>query len=68
MSRHWAKDEVRHLIVQAIRRRGSVTNAAVRAMTGYSRNETVRFMRAMRDEGLVEIEGRGRGAHYVLPE
>ena len=62
------KDEVRHLIVQAIRRRGSVTNAAVRAMTGYSRNETVRFMRAMRDEGLVKIEGRGRGAHYVLPE
>lgn len=62
------KDEVRRLIVQAIRRRGSITNAAVRAIAGYSRNETVRFMRSMREDGLVMVKGRGRGAHYVLPE
>ena len=61
------RDEVRNLIVQSIRRRGSITNAAVRAMTGYSRNETVRFMRAMREDGLVIVRGRGRAAHYVLP-
>lgn len=62
------KDEIRHMIVQTIRRRGAVTNAAVRTITGYSRNETVRFMRAMREDGLVEVRGRGRGAHYVLPK
>ena len=62
------RDEVRNLIVQLIRRRGAITNAVVRAMTGYSRNEAVRFMRAMRDDGLIEVRGRGRGAHYVLPE
>ena len=62
------RDEIRKLIVQAIRRRGFLTNAAVRAMTGYSRNETVRFMRSMREDDLVLVKGRGRGSHYVLPD
>ncbi len=61
-------DEIRRAIVQAISRRGSVTNAAVRTITGFSRNETVRFMRSMREDGLIEVRGRGRGAHYVLTE
>ena len=59
-------DAARELVLQAIAKSGSITNAGVRAITGFERNETVRFMRSMRLEGLVEVEGSGRGAHYVL--
>ena len=62
------RETARKLVLQTISERGSVTNTVVRQITGYERNQTVRFMRAMRDEGLVEVKGRGRGAHYVLPE
>ena len=61
-------DAMRKLVLQTIAERGSMTNADVREITGYARNATVRFLRAMREEGLIEVRGRGRGAHYVLPE
>ena len=59
------RETARKLVLQTISERGSVTNTVVRQITGYERNQTVRLMRAMRDEGLVEVRGRGRGAHYV---
>ncbi len=61
-------DTARKLVLQTISDRGSLTNAEIRRLIGYERNETVRFMRAMREDGLVEVRGTGRGAHYVLPE
>ncbi len=61
-------DVARKIVLQALADRGSITNSDIRAITGNERNETVKLMRAMRDEGLVKIEGRGRGAHYVLPD
>ena len=62
------RETARKLVMQAISERGSVTNTVVRQITGYERNETVRLMRAMREDGLIEVRGRGRGAHYVLPD
>ena len=62
------RETARKLVLQTISERGSVTNTVVRQITGYERNQTVRLMRAMRDEGLVELRGTARGAHYVLPE
>jgi CRP-like cAMP-binding protein len=44
--------------------RGRLTNAQVRQLSGYSRAEVVRLVRSLREEGLLEITGRGRGAHY----
>ena len=38
---------------------------ALGLISGYSRARVLRRMRSMRDEGLVEVRGRGRGAHYV---
>ena len=58
----------RKLVLQTISERGSITNAGVRAITGYERNETVVLLRSMREEGLIELRGSARGAHYVLPE
>ena len=63
-----SENGARKLVVQTISERGSATNAEVRKVTGFGRNETVRFLRSMRDEGLIEVRGRGRGAHYVLPD
>ena len=56
------------LVLQTMSDRGSITNADVRTITGYQRNAAVALLRAMREEGLIEVRGRGRGAHYVLPE
>ena len=61
-------ETAQNLILQAISDRGSVTNEMVREITGYERNETVNFLREMRQAGLVELRGRGRASRYVLPE
>jgi ATP-dependent DNA helicase RecG len=59
-------DEAVRLRVQAVlSERGRLTNAEVRRISGYSRTEALRMMRALAAEGLVELEGRGRGAHYA---
>ena len=61
-------DVARKIVLQALADRGSITNSDIRATTGNERNETVKLMRTLRDEGLVELRGSGRGAHYVLRE
>jgi ATP-dependent DNA helicase RecG len=44
--------------------RGRLTNAEVRRISGYSRAEVLRLVRSLQDEGLLDLTGRGRGAHY----
>ena len=44
--------------------RGKLTNAEVRRISGYSRAQALRLMRSLQAEGIVEITGRGRAAHY----
>jgi hypothetical protein len=59
-------DEAVRLRVQAVlAERGRLTNADVRRISGYSRTEALRMMRALAEENLVQFKGLGRGAHYV---
>jgi ATP-dependent DNA helicase RecG len=59
-------DEAVRLRVQAVlAEQGRLTNADVRRLSGYSRLEALRTMRALAAEDLVRFVGRGRGAHYV---
>ncbi len=59
-------EEAVRLRVQAVLdERGKLTNTDVRRISGYSRSEALRLIRALRKDGLVEIVGQGRAAHYV---
>jgi predicted HTH transcriptional regulator len=59
-------DEAVRLRIQAVlAERGRLTNAEVRRISGYSRNEVLRLLRSLSEEGLVVLHGRGRGAHYT---
>jgi DNA-binding IclR family transcriptional regulator len=51
-------------VQKVLAERGRLTNSQVRQLSGYSRAEVVRLVRSLRGEGLLEITGRGRGAHY----
>ena len=62
----WLDEEsVRMRLLAILPERGRLTNAEIRRISGYSRSQVVRLMRSLREEGLVEVRGRGRGAHYV---
>ncbi|WP_419949670.1 RNA-binding domain-containing protein [Candidatus Palauibacter sp.] len=62
----WIDEEALRLRLLAILSdRDRLTNAEIRRISGYTRTQVIRFMRSMRAEGLVEVRGRGRGAHYV---
>ena len=60
-----ARESVRLRLVALLSERGRLTNNEIRSISGYSRARVLRLMRSLRDEGLVEARGRGRGAHYV---
>jgi len=58
-------DEAVRLRVQAVlAERGTLTNAEVRRLSGYSRTEVVRLMRSLVGDGMAVLQGRGRAAHY----
>ncbi len=62
----WLDEEsVRLRLLAVLPERGRLTNAEIRRLSGYSRSQVLKLMRSLRDEGLVEVRGRGRGAHYV---
>ena len=62
----WVDEEsVRLRLLALLSERGRLTNNEIRGISGYSRTRVLRLMRSLRDEGLVEVRGRGRGAHYV---
>jgi DNA-binding IclR family transcriptional regulator len=51
--------------VQAVlAERGTITNAEVRRLSGYSRTEVVRLMRSLVEEETAILRGRGRAARY----
>ena len=47
-------------------RRGEpgLSNAEIRRITGYDRSQVTRLMVELRDDGLVVLDGHGRGARY----
>jgi len=60
------EDEAVRLRVQhVLRERGRLSNEEIRQLSGYDRRRVLALMRAFREEGLAELRGRGRGAHYV---
>lgn len=62
----WIDEEALRLrLLAVLSDRGRLTNAEIRRISGYTRTQVLRLMRAMRNEKLVRVRGRGRGAHYV---
>lgn len=62
----WLDEEsVRLRLLAVLAERGRMTNAEIRRLSGYSRTQVLKLMRSLRTERLVEVRGRGRGAHYV---
>jgi predicted HTH transcriptional regulator len=58
--------EALRLRIQAVlAERGRVTNADIRRLSGYSRGEVLRLMRALTQQGIANTQGRGRAAHYI---
>ena len=62
----WMDEEyVRLRVLAILSERGRLTNAEIRRITGYTRTQVLRLMGVLRKEGLTEVRGQGRGAHYV---
>lgn len=58
-------EAVRLRIEAVLGERGTLTNAEVRRLSGFSRTEVLRLLRSMSEQGIVALRGRGRAAHYV---
>ncbi len=58
-------DEQARAMVVA-RRTGSVTNAMLRAISGLDTLSASTQLRQLRDQGLLEVRGKGSATHYVL--
>lgn len=67
-ARDGSRGAARRLVLEALRERGRLTNAEIRALTGLSRAQVLRLMGELRREGAAEVRGRRRGAHYVAAE
>ena len=52
-------------LLQILQDRGRITNAEVRAISGYGRARAKYLMASLRQQGHVALVGRGRAAHYV---
>ncbi len=59
------REGVRLRLLEVLRERGSLSNADVRALSGFSRVEVLRLFHQLNSEGLIEMRGVGRGAHIV---
>jgi len=58
-------EAVRLRVEAVLGERGTLTNAEVRRLSGFSRTEVLRLLRSMTGQGIVALRGRGRAAHYV---
>jgi ATP-dependent DNA helicase RecG len=57
---------VRLRILELLKERGKLTNAEIRAFSGYSRQHVLAIEKALESEGLIELHGHGRGAYIAL--
>ena len=57
---------VRRMILAMLAEHDYLANADIRQLAGLSRGQVYQLMKQLREEGLVEARGWGRGAHYVL--
>jgi ATP-dependent DNA helicase RecG len=58
-------EAVRLRVEAILGERGTLTNAEVRRLSGFSRTEVLRLLRSMTAQGIAALQGRGRAAHYV---
>lgn len=65
LRRGGAAPEAGRLVLDALSRGDRLSNADVRNLTGLSRQDTVRLMGRLREEGLATLEGTRRGARYL---
>lgn len=59
------EEAVRLRVQQVLVERGRLTNREIRQLSGFGRRQVVSLMQDLRDEGLAELKGAGRGAYYV---
>ena len=57
-------EAVRLRIQTVLAERGRLTNTDIRRIAGYSRREVLSLVADLRKQGILELEGLGRGAHY----
>lgn len=57
-------ESVRLRVLALLREKGSLSNAEIRRLSGYSRPEVLRLMSTLREGKEVVLEGRGRAARY----
>jgi ATP-dependent DNA helicase RecG len=56
---------VRLQVEALLHQRGRLSNAEVRAISGFTRAEVTRLMKQLVDAGKAQLQGERRGAHYV---
>lgn len=56
---------VRLRVIDLLRERGELSNAEIRELSGYSRQQVVTLERRLVEEGEAHFRGRGRGARLV---
>lgn len=59
-------ESVRLRVLAVLRERGELSNTDIRRLSGFSRQEVLRLMTALRASEEVVLEGRGRAATYRL--
>ena len=57
---------VRLRVLQLLGERGQLSNAEIRELSGFSRDQVIALERGLIKDGLAHFEGRGRGARLVL--
>ena len=60
-----APGNARAQLLDLISERGLISNAELRSISGLSRAQVKRHMTALREDGHVDLVGRGRAARYV---
>lgn len=59
------EEAVRIHMLQLLKKRGRLTNAEIRRLSGFSRTQVYRLIKQLEQSGQVRIVGKGRGAHIV---
>ncbi len=60
--------QLRRLVLDLAKLRGRLTNSVVRERTGLKRHDARDLLGELVDDGLLELLGERRGAHYMLVE
>ncbi len=69
LDREGAKDRILNILEQRSERENNgLSNAEIREITMASRDQVKRFMAELRDEGRIQMKGKGAGVVWVYKE